>query len=759
MKKLICSYTVFAAVLIALPTTSFGVNQDDISMAANGVNRLIANRVMAAPTGAGTSLNYVPGEVLVVPKQLMQMQGSFASMGMSVIIENKGITPFVRLKLPIGQSVQGVMNTLAAQPWVAHVQPNYIHHVMATPNDPRFSQYWGLNNAGQTVNTVAGVSGADISAIAAWNETTNCSSVTVAVIDSGVDYNHPDLAANVWANAGEVAGDFIDNDANGFVDDIRGWDFVQGDNDPMDFNVSGHGTHVAGTIGAVGNNGIGGTGVCWAVKIMPLRAANSIGRLTTASEVAAVDYAVANGAKVINASFGGTGGTAGDLMDLAIANANAAGVIFVAAAGNSGTNNDTTAYYPVNYNQPNIISVAATDQNDAKATFSNFGATTVDVGAPGTNISSSTPPARVNVCGWNFDTATLEGWTPTTFDNLLNPLANTVGITTEAALSPLYSLTDSPGTLYANNREYRATSPVCDLTGQQGAVLSYALMLDTELGLDGIFLEHSSNGVAWTNPFGSSGWTGSTGGAWIPSTSFGGDGDLQVLDGMATSQVRFRMKTNASVIADGMHLDDIAITVPGTVHAGTEYGFLNGTSMATPHVAGLAALVWAADPTLTNLQLRSRILNNGDLLAALVGTTASGRRINAKMSMPLHPATAVAATVASATQVNLSWTDNSISEQNYLVQRSAGGAFTTIATLAAGIVSYSDTAAPAGTMLSYRVVAQGRDARTSISVTANATTAAAPAAPAGGGGSFGSILILLGLLCMASTAIRRKVIV
>jgi len=697
-------------------------------------------------------LNYVPGELLIVPKQGAMFQNN-AAVNMSVLSSHKHGTPFIRVKLAQGSNVMAAAQTLANQSWVAHVQPNYIYKASALPNDPLFTQYWGLKNTGQTVNATTGIAGADISIEQAWNVVTNCSAVTVAVVDTGVNYNHPDLAANIWNNAAEIAGNGIDDDGNGFIDDVQGWDFVQSDNTPMDFNE--HGTHVAGTIGAVGNNGVGGTGICWGVKIMPVRVLGSTGSGTTASVVAGIDYAVANGAKVINMSLGGGGGAPGDLQDIAIGNANAAGVLVVVAAGNSAANIDTTPTYPASYTQPNIISVAATDQNDALASFSNFGAVSVDVAAPGVNIKSTIPPARVNSNSWNFDTGAATGWTLETRDNFGTLLANTVAVSNEASFSPTFSLTDTPGGgLYTNNRSYRATSPAINLTGKQGALLSFQLNFITELGGDAVTSETSiDGGTTWVNH---GGFWGNSGG-WMSSKV-----DVGVLDGNAAALFRFRLDTNGSVVNDGVHIDDVAISTPGTVYNGSEYTFLNGTSMATPHVAGLAALIWAAEPALTHLQVRARILNTGDSLPSLPGKTATGTRINAQMAMPITAPSALATSVVSATRVNLSWTDTSVSESNFIVQRNTGAGFTTIATLPANTVAFLDTTAPSNSNMTYQIVAQSRDARTAISATASATTPVAPPAPVvasgGGGGSIGiwSIFALLSMLLLKTFSIRTK---
>ncbi|WP_455200339.1 S8 family serine peptidase, partial [Kaarinaea lacus] len=218
-------------------------------------------------------------------------------------------------------------------------------------------------------------------------ETGSSNPVLVAVLDSGIDFNHQDLQSNIWRNPNEVANNGIDDDGNGFVDDINGWDFVNNDNNPQD--DLNHGTHVSGTIAAVGNNGIGVTGVSWTAQILPVKFLNRFGQGSTANAIRALNYAVALGARVSNLSYGGTAFSQA-LYDT-IAAANNAGHIVVAAAGNSSNNSDNFPIYPAAYNLPNIISVAATGANDQLANFSNFGAVTVDLAAPGVNTLSTVP--------------------------------------------------------------------------------------------------------------------------------------------------------------------------------------------------------------------------------------------------------------------------------------------------------------------------------------------------------------------------------
>ncbi|MFO1062485.1 MAG: S8 family serine peptidase [Pirellulales bacterium] len=281
---------------------------------------------------------------------------------------------------PSTASISNVMTAFQSRTDVLSATPDFRVTVTATPNDPSYTSEWGLEN-----NGVGGKLDADIDASEAWDYGTS-SSVVVAVIDSGVDYNHQDLAANIWTNSREIAGNGKDDDGNGYVDDVRGWNFVSNNNNPMDDN--GHGTHVAGTIGAVGNNGIGVTGIAWNVKIMALKFLDSTGSGLLSDAVSAIDYARVNGAKIINASWGGDGFSSA--LQAAIQRFQNAGGIFVTAAGNDALNNSTSASYPANYALSNVISVAASTQSDTLASFSNYGSN-VDIAAPGVNILSTVP--------------------------------------------------------------------------------------------------------------------------------------------------------------------------------------------------------------------------------------------------------------------------------------------------------------------------------------------------------------------------------
>ena len=280
-----------------------------------------------------------------------------------------------RVNLPGTVSVDEAIATFRARPGVQFAQPDYRVTIERTPDDPSVGSLWGLDA---------------INAPEAWNTVTGTGRTIVAVIDSGVGYSHPDLKANMWRNPGEVAGNGRDDDGNGYTDDVHGYDFANNDGNPADDN--GHGTHIAGTIGAVGNNGVGVAGVGWNIRIMALKFLDASGSGYTSDAVRALNYAVARGAKVVNASFGG-GGYDHALAN-AIANARTKGVIVVAAAGNDGTDNDINPVYPGNYAGDNLVTVAASDRNDRLASFSNYGRTTVDIAAPGSGIYSTLPNGR-----------------------------------------------------------------------------------------------------------------------------------------------------------------------------------------------------------------------------------------------------------------------------------------------------------------------------------------------------------------------------
>ncbi|MFN9994151.1 MAG: S8 family serine peptidase [Phycisphaerales bacterium] len=334
-------------------------------------------------------LEFDPSSVIVrfedgADEKLIEALKVFAGVRVEPI-QTWAILPGVEHLNVLGNDAEAVVAKLNELPGVVYAELDYIVRTSVNPNDSSFTQLWGMNNTGQTVNGDPGVADADIDASEAWDITTGSSSQVIAIVDSGLNYNHPDIAANAWLNPGEIAGNGVDDDGNGYIDDMRGWDFYSNDSDPMDDN--GHGTHCGGTVGGVGNNGLGVAGVNWQCKMMGLKFLSASGSGSTTGAISAVNYIVGKGVKASNNSWGG-GGYSQALFD-AINASRANNHVFVAAAGNNNTNTDSTIYYPQGYALDNIISVAASDNNDQRASFSNYGRTTVDLAAPGVNIYST----------------------------------------------------------------------------------------------------------------------------------------------------------------------------------------------------------------------------------------------------------------------------------------------------------------------------------------------------------------------------------
>ena len=285
------------------------------------------------------------------------------------------------------------LQTLRSSKLVESVNRDVIYQITAIPNDPDYSKTWGMEQ--MKVPT-------------AWNTTTGSANVVVGVIDTGIDLDHPDLVDNLWVNADEIPSNGIDDDSNGYIDDVHGWDFVNGDNVPnddvtSDHWASGHGTHVAGTIAGVGNNGIGVAGVAWQAKLMALKICGAYGCYLS-DHVLALQYAYNNGAQIVNESFGG-GYSGYDWERDAIAavaepgTGQQKGLLVVAAGGNNGANTEITPFHPANYRLPNQISVAATESSGNLAGFSNYSATNIDVAAPGSGIWSTLPEGAFNTTG------------------------------------------------------------------------------------------------------------------------------------------------------------------------------------------------------------------------------------------------------------------------------------------------------------------------------------------------------------------------
>ncbi len=364
---------------------------------------------------------FVPGEVLV--KVRPGMKGKFLSKAPKLSVKVKE-----ELKLFSGNyfllkshsaSTHSMVSLFDSYPEVEYAEPNYLYKAIGTtpsveglltgtieenqtsftPNDPLFHKLWGLQNTGSNEpqglmrTEASGVEGADVEALKAWRVHQGSRKVVVAVIDTGVDYNHPDLRNNMWVNDKEVPGNGMDDDNNGYVDDVYGWNAEGNHGNPMDGNS--HGTHCAGTIGAEHNNGLGVAGVMKDVRLMAVKFLSDGGSGTLADAVEAIDYATKMNVDVMSNSWGG-GGFSQTLLD-AIKSAKEKGILFVAAAGNDSSNNDSRASYPATYQVENVISVASHTAQDNLSYFSNLGKRTVHVAAPGSNVLSSTPNGQYKV--------------------------------------------------------------------------------------------------------------------------------------------------------------------------------------------------------------------------------------------------------------------------------------------------------------------------------------------------------------------------
>ena len=307
---------------------------------------------------------------------------------------------FSVMRFSTASGAEKALNLLRRDPRVEYAELDAIWHVdldrVAMPNDSRYAEQWGLENTGQAVNGHgAGTSGVDIDAPHAWLRGQGSEEVVVAVIDSGIDYDHEDLAANMWVNEGEVPGNGVDDDRNGVVDDVHGYNAILDSGDPDD--DIGHGTHVAGIIGAVGDNGQGVAGVNWTTRIMALKFLGATGGGTTSDAIACIDYILrmqARGAnvRVVNCSWGST--MPSKALQDAIAGAAREGILFVCASGNNSVDTDRVPHYPSSYDMDGVVSVAALAADDSLAPFSNWGRDSVDIAAPGVDVLSTLPDGR-----------------------------------------------------------------------------------------------------------------------------------------------------------------------------------------------------------------------------------------------------------------------------------------------------------------------------------------------------------------------------
>jgi subtilisin family serine protease len=567
-----------------------------------------------------TGHDYAPDEIIVRLKPVPGMNVAQSSSAAAQV--NREVNPYIIVKrdltsnglagvqvvkLPSNLSVPDALEQYRKDPRVQYAEPNYRRYITSPPDDPLFQSLWGLHNTGQT----GGTFDADIDTPEAWNITTGSNTVVIAVIDTGVDYRHPDLSSNIWINTNETKGNGIDDEHNGYIDDVYGWNFGSGNNDPLDH--VGHGTHCAGTIGAIGNNGNGITGVNWNVKIMALKVSRPDGYIYDSDAISAILYATKNGASIISCSWGGPryNQAMKDTIDQS-------GALFVFAAGNDATNNDQSPFYPASYNSSNIISVAATDENDNLASFSNYGVITVDIAAPGVAILSTLPgKGTLQETLFSDNMTSLSKW------NVQTPWGRN---TLTFASSPS-SADDSPYVNYKNNENSALTlkTPI-SLVNITPIKLQYLLTIDVSDCNDGLAVEASTDNTSWDTLIG---WCGSTQGNFVNVEQ-----DISQYDNADKLYIRFRFESNEVDVSEGVQIDDVEI-IGSSDNSPLEYGYgdRSGTSMATPHVAGVTGLVKAVNPSLTNLQMKAILLSSAEIIPSLNGKVATGGRLNAYTSV------------------------------------------------------------------------------------------------------------------------------
>lgn len=631
-----------------------------------------------------TAQNAVPGEILVGQRAANLRTAGLAApllwgaeetgrislktslSVLSAASKKKPATPFqpmdiIRLKLPANMNIDEALAQLASRSDILYAEPNYLVHRAALPNDPFFDQQWALQNIGQTLTgdkgTITGVDNVDIGATAAWNFATGSPRLVVATIDSGIDYAHPDLGENIWHNPGESGLDDQgqekssnnrDDDGNGYIDDVYGWNFVSKNRLPADDDVDGHGTHVAGIIGAAGNNGQGVSGVNWSVQLMTLKFLDRFGNGDLFNAVAAYHYAVDNGARLINASYtypqSCTKTTPSLSERAAIEYAQASGVLVVVAAGNAGCNNDIYPFYPGSHPLENILSVAATDPRDNRASFSNTGAASVDLGAPGVNIYSTIRQALKGIddqWGYNYMSGT----------SMAAPF-----VTGAAALlwsqHPEESYTEIKGALLLS---------VDVIPALQGRVASNGrLNIARAMALD----------FDQTRPT-------------APS-------DLtidQIEDGKVYLSWRDLSNNESSFIIERC--------------AGFEECPENNEVYTTIGQVSTDTNSYIDTTAPDAIQVTYRV-------KAVAGIESSAFSNSATQLIPLNPPKDLTGFIDAAQGVFLSWADTSVSETGYSVERSSNidPTFTVIQNLAANTTSAVDTTLTAGVVYFYRVKAR-----------------------------------------------------
>jgi len=524
------------------------------------------------------------------------------------------------LKLPRGADVDAVVRRLERRDDIAYAEPNFVVRAAALPNDPRFGEQWALRNTGQTVNGVAGTAGEDVNARAAWDVTQGSDDVVVAVADTGINSGHPDLAPNVWRNPGESGGgredNGVDDDGNGAVDDVFPRDQVDGDHDPVDEN--GHGTQVAGALAARGNDGFGMTGLAWRARIMPIRVLDSWGEGDVASVAAGFRDAAQRGASIVNASMEGA-------HSIAIADAigDFPETLFVVAAGNGGRDLDGgDPDWPCAYTFANLICVGAADADGRLATFSNSGATSVDLAAPGVSVlAPQVDQRRRTVWTEDFETPLAGRW-------ISGGTGDQWGRSTLWSASPTHSLADSPdGDHAAGVDSWVETVPSLDLSGLSDCRVDYTIEKErADESYFGLWAFSEDGGLDYLADLDLE--------SGRQSAAFG------VSTGLADLHLRVTFTSN-DFIADGLYLDDLEVHCIDLSLPATGHGLATGTSLASPLVAAAAVLRRSLHPDESVALTRAAILDGARVQPRLEGKVAGNRSLDARGALgpPAPPAT------------------------------------------------------------------------------------------------------------------------
>ncbi len=559
-----------------------------------------------------------------------------------------GNRTFQLVEVETGRSVAAAVAVLEADPAVVLAEADSYSVPNSIPNDPFFDQLWGLKNTGAGIDGFSGaVAGDDISATSAWDRSVGSPSVVIADLDSGYRFDSPDLGPVAWTNSDEIAENSIDDDTNGYIDDTRGYDFVGSgvnsggsplgsDNDPTDDNLisGGHGVHTAGTMGAAGNNGVGITGVAQNVRIMPLRVcANSVSAENQAlcpvsSQIAAINYAGANGARVANMSLGGTSSSQAQVNAFA-ANPQ---TLFVISAGNDSVNNESIHHYPCDYNPAtqsspkpvgaidNIVCVAATDQADGLASFSDWGPTSVDLGAPGTETLSTYPAQNVEFEDSFEANDFATSWENTGGSGFGRASAGDGPLTS-------FGMNDSPGSAPTANSVHQTTTTngVAVPAGSGSCVLSGLRFRSPDSGSSFFYSVLSDGSAVFTNSTPTA-----TGGSalvhfnTVPITGLAGH----------SAKIRFGYTAGSSpTAANGIWFDNLKLSCYAPLATPVGYTFLQGTSMAAPHVTGAAGLLFSLEPAATVTEVRDALIAGVDPVPSLSGKTVSGGRLDVNKAM------------------------------------------------------------------------------------------------------------------------------